>query len=304
MKNLSLVAPLAASLLAGACVASVDGSTRDDSASDSSTARAADNATVSLPLTVIDVDVSGAYDEPTILPITTAEDFVGTFGVQPPSTVDFSREWVLFFAAGDQAVGKCALIDKVLHTPSTRQIKAVTRVAAAAPGCRTFGESRRPYTIVTVPNVIPEALYFTYEEIHGEQRGDRPQGAPGNACEDNRGGALITFEVGVHDPESFVAWVTDEAFIAEAQRVQGLPAPRPDENAPFLPSPSFKLVDGSTCDARYSFSVDPVDADYSGLCVELYDSLPSYVDDNKAEWLAKDLRWCPWGPRVVSVVRQ
>jgi hypothetical protein len=304
MNSLRLTAPLALSLLAGACVASVDGTTRDDSASDSGTARSADNGTVNLPLTVLDVDVSRAYDEPTILPLITAEDFVDTFGVQPPPSVDFSREWVLFFAGSDQAAGGCASIDKVQHTPSTRHLKIVTKVGPAAPGCRTFGDIGRPYTIVAVPTVTPEPLSFDFEEIRGEQRGDRPTGEPGNACAGNRGGALITFEVGVEDPESFVAWITDEAFITEAERVANLPAPQPGEDAPFLPSPSFKLVDGSTCDARYSFSVDPNDADYSGLCVELYDSLPSYVDETKAEWLEKDLRWCPWGPRVVSVVRQ
>ena len=38
--------------------------------------------------------------------------------------------------------------------------------------------------------------------------------------------------------------------------------------------------------------------------IEICDAMPSYVNQNKAEWIAKDLRWCPWGSRVLDVVEQ
>jgi hypothetical protein len=116
-----------------------------------------------------------------------------------------------------------------------------------------------------------------------------------DACSARTGGALVTIAVAEDAPEQFTAWITNADFIAEAKRLLA-----DDERG----TPNFKFVDGPDCDLQYSFHVDAVDAEFPWGATEVCDAMPSYVNQNKAEWIAKNLRWCPWGSRVVSVVEQ
>ena len=114
-------------------------------------------------------------------------------------------------------------------------------------------------------------------------------------CSTRTGGALVTISVSEDHPETFTAWVTNADFIAEAKRLL-----QEGERG----TPNFKFVDGSDCDAQWSFHVDASDAEFPWGTIEVCDAMPSYVNQNKSEWISKNLRWCPWGSRVLDVVEQ
>jgi hypothetical protein len=116
-----------------------------------------------------------------------------------------------------------------------------------------------------------------------------------SVCASRQGGALVTIAVSEDHPETFTAWVTNPDFIAEAKRLLA-----DNERG----TPNFKFIDGTDCDDQWSFHVDPADAEFPWGTIEICDAMPSYVDQNKGEWIEKNLRWCPWGSRVLEVVEQ
>jgi len=112
------------------------------------------------------------------------------------------------------------------------------------------------------------------------------------SCASRTGGALVTVEVGHENPEQFTAWITNPDFIAEANRLLA-----DGERG----TPNFKFVDGTDCDSQWAFHVDAADAEFPWGTIEVCDAMPSYVNQNRSYWIEKNLRWCPWGSRVVSV---
>jgi len=87
--------------------------------------------------------------------------------------------------------------------------------------------------------------------------------------------------------------VTDGAFIDEARRHLAAGTGR---------IPIFgTLLDGTDCDAQWTWHVDPADAIFADAAIELCDGLPSGIEANKAYWLGTVGSYCPWYARVSAV---
>lgn len=57
------------------------------------------------------------------------------------------------------------------------------------------------------------------------------------------------------------------------------------------------LLDGSDCDSRWTFHVDPAQMDWPQLTTEVCDGRPSDVDGDKKHWVNDVKRLCPWSSR-------
>ena len=118
-------------------------------------------------------------------------------------------------------------------------------------------------------------------------------GGSGALCEDRTGGALVEFEI---VEETFRVWIENAAFIAEAERLLDAGEPR---------VPNFQtLVDGTDCDPQWSWHADPNDVEFADVTIELCDAVPSYIEENKADWLDQVGQWCPWSARVTAVTER
>jgi hypothetical protein len=62
-----------------------------------------------------------------------------------------------------------------------------------------------------------------------------------------------------------------------------------------------RLIDGTACDPQWSWHPDPSDMEFADFTIELCDGIPSYIEENKAEWLATVMNYCPWSARVTGV---
>jgi hypothetical protein len=118
-------------------------------------------------------------------------------------------------------------------------------------------------------------------------------GGSGALCEDRTGGALVEFEI---VEETFRVWIENAAFIAEAERLLDAGETR---------VPNFQtLIDGSDCDPQWSWHVDPNDVEFADFTIELCDAVPSYIEENKADWFDQVGQWCPWSARVTAVTQR
>jgi hypothetical protein len=109
-------------------------------------------------------------------------------------------------------------------------------------------------------------------------------------CDDRTGGALISFDV---VDESFTVWITDDAFIDEAQRLL-------DEGEQRVPS-FTTLERGTDCDSQWTWHVDPDDVEFADFTIELCDGLPSHIEDDLDYWVDTVGSYCPWGGVVTAV---
>lgn len=50
----------------------------------------------------------------------------------------------------------------------------------------------------------------------------------------------------------------------------------------------------------WSWHLEPESITVPDVTIELCDGLPSYVEDNLAEWLVQVGNYCPWGARVIA----
>ncbi len=50
----------------------------------------------------------------------------------------------------------------------------------------------------------------------------------------------------------------------------------------------------------WSWHLEPGSITVPDVTIELCDGLPSYVEDNLAEWLVQVGNYCPWGARVIA----
>jgi hypothetical protein len=116
-------------------------------------------------------------------------------------------------------------------------------------------------------------------------------GGIGGLCDDYTNGAFVEFEI---VEETLRVWIENEAFITEAQRLLAADETR---------VPAFNtLVDGTGCDPQWSWHPDPSDVEFADFTIELCDAVPSYIEENKAEWFDSVGSWCPWSARVTAVV--
>jgi hypothetical protein len=113
----------------------------------------------------------------------------------------------------------------------------------------------------------------------------------GAVCATRAGGALVTFQIVT---ETLTVWVTNSAFIDEALELK---------NAGEQRIPSFEdLLEGSDCDAQWSWHPDPGQVSFADFTIELCDGLPSHIEDDKTYWLGTVDSYCPWSAQVVDVV--
>lgn len=107
------------------------------------------------------------------------------------------------------------------------------------------------------------------------------------------GGLLASFQVG---EESFRVWITNPATI---QQVLDL-----EVGASTASIPTGRILDGpGTGDhnAPWTWHLDPEDIEMADFTIEVCDATPSYVEDNKREFIDVVLRYCPWSAELASV---
>ena len=82
--------------------------------------------------------------------IRTARGYQAFFGHAPPAAVDFSREWVMFYAAGTTRTGGYeASFLAVLRVG--RSLVAITRLESPGAGCVTTDALTTPYALIKFP---------------------------------------------------------------------------------------------------------------------------------------------------------
>jgi hypothetical protein len=82
--------------------------------------------------------------------IRSARGYQAVFGHAPPAAVDFSREWVMFYAAGAKPTGGYeASFLAVLR--AGRSLIAITRLDAPGAGCLTTQAFTTPYALIKFP---------------------------------------------------------------------------------------------------------------------------------------------------------
>jgi hypothetical protein len=127
----------------------------------------------------------------------------------------------------------------------------------------------------------------------GGSSGRGGTGGSGALCEDRTGGAFVEFEI---VEETFRVWIENAAFITEAERLLDAGETR---------VPVFEtLIDGTGCDPQWSWHADPEDVSFADFTIELCDAVPSYIEENKAEWFDSVGSWCPWSARVTAVTER
>jgi hypothetical protein len=125
--------------------------------------------------------------------------------------------------------------------------------------------------------------------------GDGDSGGDGGSglCADRTGGALIAFEI---VEEEFTVWSTNDAFIEQAEALE-------DRGVMLIPMFNH-LLDGQDCDPQWSWHVDPEDMLWAEVSIEVCDSRPSLIEEDKTYWLETVDQYCPWSASVVDVAVQ
>jgi len=103
-------------------------------------------AGTAVPFQVFDDDTSAVSAKETRALIRTAQGYVSVFGHAPPAGVDFSTDWVIFYAAGTKPTGGYDVSIASL-TRAGSDLIAVTSLVSPGPSCI------EPQ-IVTTPNVL------------------------------------------------------------------------------------------------------------------------------------------------------
>jgi hypothetical protein len=250
---------------------------------------------VALAFAPLEDDEIEPTTKPESLVFTTASAYRRHFGHRAPD-VDFPREWVAYYAAGLQTSdGHVAAIRGL--TVKSSHLQVATSLESPGAACASHALPEVPYVLVKfkAPTPRPTVATFTRtDSLRDCTTIGTPPGPVAADCAARKGGAMVTIETADTASERVTTWVSaaDATFIDEAKRLVAAGEKR---------VPTFKVLDGTDCDGRWSFHLDPVDAAFADFTIEVCDALPSYLQQNKSEWLAKDLRWCPWGGRVISV---
>jgi hypothetical protein len=108
-----------------------------------------------------------------------------------------------------------------------------------------------------------------------------------------RGGALATFGV---VGERFRVWVTTPRTIWDLRE---LAAGRSLAN---IPAGSVRRGPGRAGHNRpFSWHLDPADTVQGEMAIEVCDATPSYLEDNREEFVEVVRTYCPWGARLVEL---
>lgn len=111
-------------------------------------------------------------------------------------------------------------------------------------------------------------------------------------CAVREGGAFVT--LGFDGcPGSAKVWVTEPGFIAEAAVYVGSTTP--------APAPVFSLLDGSDCDAQWSWHVDAATPVFVTSAAAACDVCPQAVQASWTASVTKPATWCPSDAKFLAV---
>jgi len=83
--------------------------------------------------------------------ITTAAAYRGLLGTEPPENLDFSREWVAFYAAGTLPTGGYSAHISRVSAASGGLLLIETRLVSPGPNCLVTQALTNPYVVVRFP---------------------------------------------------------------------------------------------------------------------------------------------------------
>jgi Stigma-specific protein, Stig1 len=116
--------------------------------------------------------------------------------------------------------------------------------------------------------------------------------AAAGPCADRHGGSFVT--LGFDDCFGTAkVWVHEPGFVAEAASYVGTTAPSR--------APVFSLLDGTDCDAQWSWHVDPATPVFVTTVTASCDVCPQAI---QASWTASGANpatWCPSDAKVLAV---
>lgn len=94
---------------------------------------------------------------------TTAASFKTYFGTKAPATIDFTREWAVFYSAGLKPTrGYRALVSRVRLTDTGKTLKVTTTLESPGAGCSQAAESTVPSVLVAFARPSATALSASY----------------------------------------------------------------------------------------------------------------------------------------------
>jgi hypothetical protein len=172
-RNVSLVAALGALALLGCGTVGDGGGEVQQVDGDVSAAGAppAAASTISFQEFSDDVGERGSNENRTL--IRTARGYQSFFGHAPPASVDFSREWVIFYAAGTKPTGGYDPgVLALLRSGGT--LIAITQLVSPGAGCAVTQALTSPHVLVRFPAQPGSAATFFKQ--------DRTQDCPTDAC--------------------------------------------------------------------------------------------------------------------------
>jgi hypothetical protein len=260
---------------------------------------ALDGTTVPVDFEILEDWVDAPVPQPDRLLFTSATEVRDYFGKdQEDLSVSWGTEWAFYFSGGMQSSdGHTVKIVSMTYDAAEARLDVVARFVSPGLGCATHALPELPYALVKLPALsIPEGKQLTvvFDRQDSLHHCTVPENTepPAPDCPVRRGGAMITFENVREHTERFTAWVAKPAFIDEAKRLLATGEQR---------VPNFNVDDHTDCDITWSWHVDPLDAEWADVTIEWCDGIPSYIQANRIDWLAQDVRWCPWGAKVVAV---
>ena len=107
-------------------------------------------------------------------------------------------------------------------------------------------------------------------------------------CAHRLGGAFVTLQIGGGaSAERSSQWVEDDAFIDvairhAAQRLRGSQGGVPVFG---------RLLNGTDCDTRWSWHVDPKALKWEQKATEVCDASPGYIEENTKHWMSSPGKW-------------
>ncbi len=149
---------------AAACVDSQDNDVEDAELVDGSDDSKTDQT--DMVLTPVDFDQPTHAESVRVGVIKTKTAWKGVFGVDPPSSINFQKQWVAYYTAGElSSSGFQANISRVRLSDSGSSLKITTRLDQPGFGCTVLPVLTTPYTIVKFdkPARAPTANRYTAE---------------------------------------------------------------------------------------------------------------------------------------------
>lgn len=121
---------------------------------------------------------------------TTAASYRSYFGHAAPASVNFGREWVVFYSAGTKSTGGYkANISKIATSASGRTLKVTTALESPGADCRVTFALTKPFVLAKFRKPTPRPAYVSYyrddtvKECEVAPSCDRVQCEEGTHCE-------------------------------------------------------------------------------------------------------------------------